>query len=1158
MLLGALPRCETAAFITFLGRLSRSANASHRSFATDLAPVLLSRLPEPFATPEPWGTSEGGPTPCPASKTPGTAPKSMARTPGSTHGDVARMDDGTWSPALPAGATPGTPGAGPRQPWGVVCMQLLVQRASDRIPAVRARALSALADAAGRAPDAAEDTSALQRMLGSAVTTTADGNGKQQQQPLGACTPGSGLRAAVGDGLGAGITPGTVLFLRRCGRLNTPGGESDASAGGGSDGTGAPAAPSVAIPAVTAAAGTSGTLAELLCLRTRDEKGGVRRAALAAVEAVALATGTVSDADVAACCAACSDTLLSVRKTALAALCHLLAAHPDTTGLAAAWLTHALPLVNDPESAVSEAAIDAAEALLLGGVVAWGKRGAAASASAAVGDALLRALGGPGESASAYVAAAVDALARRSRVKPAALAALQARLGSTGAEGMEAPGAWLLLAELTEATPSGADAAVLLSSWDALRKSSNAASAAVVAPSLLRAVAAAASRFAPAHAGVLAQQLETAVTAHFNLAPAVAAAYLRACAALAKRADAAPANAWAGRVFSCASAVLEPLVVSATRTNGSGGGGGGPSPAAEQAACGALHAAGQTALLAGPGVVPGELVTLVQALVAVPHSSGSGAGGVAPHAWAALVKLCLADERLAKRCVTLFVRELGGAHSPAVRNNLLVGLADLCVHHTALVDPLALRLAACLGDPCELVRRQALLLLASLLQRDYLKWRGQLFVRFAAALADESPGVRALASRLLADPQLAPRVPLLAYNHFAEALFSLNGFDGGAAVAAAGRAAPEAFEKSTLGLGGSDASARAKRLEVLRSLLRAMTPEHRLATASKLVSEVLVPIAEGTMPLPACSEVLVDALNALAAKEMSFKAPTGKGAAAAAAGDDDDDDAGAGGEHGTQLAHAKARVVSSLAKRNVVEHFVPVLIELRTLLTQIKSPLVAHLMACARATLRDFKEELEDILVADRQLAAELAFDLKRGEEDSGAAEKQPVQQVATRAQPSRGARRQAASQWQTPGAGVGLARASPAVGRSLETPGGALPRTDAAAPVAPMSVPRIRATPRTSSKLAAVAAADVGRLELADIRRRQSFSQAATLFGDENAAAPAAAAPKVVHFLSPDREVPAAPKCLNMPLPTSISFDDEEDGGFMEPGVRGMKRMRA
>lgn len=50
-----------------------------------------------------------------------------------------------------------------------------------------------------------------------------------------------------------------------------------------------------------------------------------------------------------------------------------------------------------------------------------------------------------------------------------------------------------------------------------------------------------------------------------------------------------------------------------------------------------------------------------------------------------------------------------------VRNNIMVALADLCMQWTALVDPYIPRLASCMEDANELVRRQGLALLTNLL-----------------------------------------------------------------------------------------------------------------------------------------------------------------------------------------------------------------------------------------------------------------------------------------------------------------------------------------------------------------------------------------------------------------------------------------------------------
>jgi hypothetical protein len=75
---------------------------------------------------------------------------------------------------------------------------------------------------------------------------------------------------------------------------------------------------------------------------------------------------------------------------------------------------------------------------------------------------------------------------------------------------------------------------------------------------------------------------------------------------------------------------------------------------------------------------------------------------------------------------------MSGSSSPTVRINLLVSLADMIVQFTGLADAYVGRLAAMVRDPHELVRRQALALLANLLLRDYIKWRGAVVHRLVA------------------------------------------------------------------------------------------------------------------------------------------------------------------------------------------------------------------------------------------------------------------------------------------------------------------------------------------------------------------------------------------------------------------------------------------
>lgn len=102
--------------------------------------------------------------------------------------------------------------------------------------------------------------------------------------------------------------------------------------------------------------------------------------------------------------------------------------------------------------------------------------------------------------------------------------------------------------------------------------------------------------------------------------------------------------------------------------------------------------------------------------------------------WAALGKICLVDEGLCRATAPLMVAEVASSRLPAVRNNVLLALSDMCMQYTLLVDAHLGRVAAAMHDPHPLVRKQALALMASLLQREFVRWRGPLFVQCAPSL----------------------------------------------------------------------------------------------------------------------------------------------------------------------------------------------------------------------------------------------------------------------------------------------------------------------------------------------------------------------------------------------------------------------------------------
>nr|CAB3462282.1 unnamed protein product [Digitaria exilis] len=121
-----------------------------------------------------------------------------------------------------------------------------------------------------------------------------------------------------------------------------------------------------------------------------------------------------------------------------------------------------------------------------------------------------------------------------------------------------------------------------------------------------------------------------------------------------------------------------------------------------------------------------------------------------------------------------------------------------------------------------------------------------------------------------------------------------------------------------------------------------------------------------------------DALQILACKEMRIHPNI------CAENTEMDEEGGEGGGTASALSAAKGRVVTQVAKKNLIQIAVPIFIELKRLLESKNSPLTGCLMECLRALLKDYKNEIEEILVADKQLQKELLYDMQKYEAGKG------------------------------------------------------------------------------------------------------------------------------------------------------------------------------
>lgn len=101
-----------------------------------------------------------------------------------------------------------------------------------------------------------------------------------------------------------------------------------------------------------------------------------------------------------------------------------------------------------------------------------------------------------------------------------------------------------------------------------------------------------------------------------------------------------------------------------------------------------------------------------------------------------------------------------------------------------------------------------------------------------------------------------------------------------------------------------------------------------------------------------------------------------------------DEEGGDGG--GAAAAAARGKVITQAVKKGLVQNTIPIFIELKRILESKNSPLTGSLMECLRNLLKDYKNEIDEILVADKQLQKELIYDMQKYESQkpkSGSAE---------------------------------------------------------------------------------------------------------------------------------------------------------------------------
>ena len=334
-----------------------------------------------------------------------------------------------------------------------------------------------------------------------------------------------------------------------------------------------------------------------------------------------------------------------------------------------------------------------------------------------------------------------------------------------------------------------------------------------------------------------------------------------------------------------------------------------------------------------------------------------------------LGKMCLQHEDKAKKIIPAFGQILESTTDPAMKNNVMFVLTDMCVRYASIVDPLLPQMTSCLKDKYLPVRRTSLINLIHLLQEDYLKIRGngKFFFRILHTLLDPSEEIRQLTTFYI-QQRLLKRFPNIMYSFFTESIFHFNDFTEHSSF---NKFAMSEKERQMFDLSGEQKTD--KRRSLYRVMLEHMDDEQRFKTTYKLSQDVLNGVVEGDIKIsPSSVPLLQDTFYCLSSDAIKLSSLKGK-----ASDDDPDMD-----QAGIILEAGKKAVISGAVKKTNIEVIIPIIIALKQKLEAVKSPLLKDLYIYLRKLMEDYKNEVSEILAADKQLASEIEFDLRRHEQE--------------------------------------------------------------------------------------------------------------------------------------------------------------------------------
>uniref|UniRef100_S4R8W0 Non-SMC condensin II complex, subunit D3 n=1 Tax=Petromyzon marinus TaxID=7757 RepID=S4R8W0_PETMA len=727
--------------------------------------------------------------------------------------------------------------------------------------------------------------------------------------------------------------------------------------------------------------------------RTADEKPGVRKSALQVLEGM-LQHGILplTDVDLACLVDRCHDPALSVRKQALLSLTNLLKSHPENGTLLRAWLKGLLPAVIDRETSVQEKVLEYLDEVILKNVKEK-QTGTGGSSNhdpshKRAWDILDMLVIPEHQELVSYLGKACHMLATKNPFSASLINALLSHVQSE-----HAPAAWLLLSKVAGHCPK-INCTKILACWDQVHRNSD------VMPStmchILAVIGTMAKNISNDGCHQLIENLLERLRSFdcpLEVITASVSTLDHLCRAQQESQESAmkKVSVWCKELIEACDAYISRVVLTETGRVGMH----------EDKLIRYVFTLGEVAQLS-PRNINKRIFLLVQSLLASPNlEQGETAGEseetavpssqpillsqalshfhgssmptiVRAHAFITLGKLCLQNEDLAKKCIPALARELEISPEISIRNNVIIIMCDLCIRYTTLVDRYISKISACLRDEEPFIRRQTLVLLTNLLQEDYVKWRGFLFHRFASVLVDSDPGIRSFAEFCLIHLLLKKHTGII-FQHFIECIFHFNSYEKHEKYQF--NQTERNREKHLFSLKGSHN--KSKRMTIYRLLLEHLTDEQRFNLSTKLAQNILGSFVDGMLALDMeAADLLSDIFSVLCCKEIKLVVSRARPA------DEELPEDGEMAMANAVMQVAQKKLISQVQKKNFVENIIPIVIMLKKQMETKRLPVLKDLMQYLREVMKDYRDEVKDVLAADKRLAAEVEYDLKKYEEE--------------------------------------------------------------------------------------------------------------------------------------------------------------------------------